>query len=148
MDVLVNASNLFKGGSVQVAASFVVESLTNTKGIAWHYALSRAVADEVAEQAGLPECVEVFESSPARDKSQRQRLKLLESSIEPDAVFSVHGPAYVNFQAPHLLGVAVGWVTHSSQLAYSMLPLPLESWPPHCLLPLTNPHSLMCSWCH
>jgi glycosyltransferase involved in cell wall biosynthesis len=122
MDVLVNASNLFKGGGVQVAASFVVESLANPKGISWHYALSRAVADEVTEQVGLPVRVEVFESSPARDRQQRQRLQLLEASIEPDIVFSVFGPAYVNFQAPHLLGVAAGWVTHSSQLAYSMLP--------------------------
>jgi glycosyltransferase involved in cell wall biosynthesis len=39
-----------------------------------------------------------------------------------DLVFTFFGPAYVTFRCPHLCGVADGWVTHSSRLAYSTLP--------------------------
>ncbi len=122
MDVLVNASNLTKGGGIQVAASFVVESRSNPKGINWHYALSRAVADEVSGLGLSLEGVEVFEVSPSRNRKQRLRLRKLEQSINPDAVFTVFGPAYVRFRASHLLGVAACWVTHSTWLAYSTLP--------------------------
>jgi glycosyltransferase involved in cell wall biosynthesis len=36
-------------------------------------------------------------------------------------VFTVFGPAYVDFEAPHLLGVADPWVTHSTALAFRSL---------------------------
>ncbi|MDP6694783.1 MAG: glycosyltransferase, partial [Gammaproteobacteria bacterium] len=43
-------------------------------------------------------------------------------TLGPDVVYTVFGPTYVRFSAPHLCGVAVGWVTHSTRLAYSTLP--------------------------
>jgi glycosyltransferase involved in cell wall biosynthesis len=38
-----------------------------------------------------------------------------------DAVFTLFGPAYVRFDAPHLCGVADGWITHAGRVAYSQL---------------------------
>ena len=122
MDVLVNASGLNKGGAMQVAVSVVVESQADPQGITWHYALSREAADEVAGLGVQPDNVEIFDVSPSRSRAQRKRLKSFEDQVKPDAVFTVFGPTYVDFSAPHLLGVAACWVTHSTRLAYSTLP--------------------------
>ena len=125
MDVLVNATTLVKGGGIQVAASFIAESLKDDAGIRWHYAISAQVAAELESLGCRVDEAEVFQTSPTRDKAQRRRLLELEQRLAPDVVFSVFGPAYVRFRAPHLCGVAVGWVTHSTRLAFATLPGPL-----------------------
>jgi glycosyltransferase involved in cell wall biosynthesis len=122
MDVLVNATTLVVGGGIQVAASFIIEAESASADIDWHYAVSPQVAEELASLGVIPKNLTLFPDSPARDKSQRQRLVMLEKSLQPDVVFTIFGPAYVKFAAPHLCGVAVGWVTHSTRLAYSTVP--------------------------
>ncbi|MEC9375430.1 MAG: glycosyltransferase [Pseudomonadota bacterium] len=122
MDVLFNASSLNKGGGIQVAVSFLSECITNPKGFTWHYALSREVVDGAIDLGLKLNNFEIFDESPARSHKQRKRLKKFEQAVAADVVFTLFGPAYVKFSAPHLLGVAVGWVTHSTWLAYSFLP--------------------------
>jgi glycosyltransferase involved in cell wall biosynthesis len=122
MKVLVNASNLTKGGGVQVAASFISETLAGGQDIDWHYAVSTPVAFELRGLGLEVPNMREFAASPARDKSVRRALVEYEAELVPDVVFSVFGPAYVRFKSPHLLGVAVGWVTHSTRLAYAQLP--------------------------
>ena len=122
MKVLVNATTLVKGGGIQVAASFIAESCRDDMGIAWHYAISPQVAEELASLGADPSAVTLFTASPTRDKVQRQQLYALEKRLQPDVVFSVFGPAYMKFRSPHLCGVAVGWVTHSTRLAFAALP--------------------------
>ena len=122
MKVLVNATTLVKGGGIQVAASFIAESCRDDMGIAWHYAISPQVAEELASLGVDPSAVTLFTASPTRDKVQRQQLYALEKRLQPDVVFSVFGPAYTKFRSPHLCGVAVGWVTHSTRLAFAALP--------------------------
>jgi len=122
MDVLVNATTLIIGGGIQVAASFISESINDNRGIRWHYAISRQVRDELQSLGVVIPDAHVFEISPSRSKVSRRRLSALEKELAPDVVFSVFGPAYVDFQAPHLCGVAVGWVTHASWLAFAALP--------------------------
>ena len=122
MKVLVNATTLVKGGGIQVAASFIAESCRDDMGIDWHYAISPQIAEELASLGVEPSAVAVFTASPTRDKEQRRRLYALEEQLRPDVVFSVFGPAYMKFRSPHLCGVAVGWVTHSTRLAFAALP--------------------------
>lgn len=122
MNVLINATTLVKGGGIQVAASFIAETLRTEDGISWRYALSREVFAELTALNAVPANVEIFDAPPTRSKSARKRLLELETRTSTDAVFTVFGPAYVRFKAPHLCGVAVCWVTHSTWLAYRALP--------------------------
>ena len=121
MDVLVNATTLVKGGGIQVAASFIAEAHAAADDINWHYAVSPQVADEL-QSLGVNASTSVFADSPSRDKAARRQLEELAESLRPDAVFTVFGPAYARFTVPHLCGVAVGWVTHSTRLAFAALP--------------------------
>lgn len=120
--VLINASNLVKGGAIQVAASFISQSLKDPAGISWHYAVSEQVATELKSLGFSAAGMSVISESPAHSSASRKKLLVLERQLDPDVVFSVFGPVYLRFRAPHLMGVAVCWVTHSTWLAYSALP--------------------------
>ena len=124
MKVLFNASTLVKGGALQVATSLIRHALNNnSRGVDWHFALSKEVAVELAENelAQLKVISTIFETSPARSRSARNKLKELYASLGSDVVFTLFGPAYVEFKGPHICGVADGWVTHSGWLAFCAL---------------------------
>jgi glycosyltransferase involved in cell wall biosynthesis len=127
MRVLVNATTLVKGGGLQVAASVISEALRGRSRRDWLFAVSRRMADELARFRLQPDSrFQVFDQSPARSKAARRDLKRLEQRCRPDAVFTVFGPSYVQFDAPHLLGCALGWVTHATWLAYRTKSFPFE----------------------
>lgn len=138
MRVLVNTTNLVKGGALQVAAAFVREALSDPQGVDWRFALSPQVARDAERLAGrpIPQAAE-FATSPARHRPTRDALLELERRLAPDAVFSIFGPAYVPFRRPHLMGCATPWVTNSTWLSYSTLPTVRErvhmwAWSKYC----------------
>ena len=67
-----------------------------------------------------------FEQRPSQNKKSRHDLSRLEHEFQPHCVYTLGGPAYVRFRSPHLMGVADGWVTHSTLAAYRTLPFPGE----------------------
>lgn len=123
MKVLFNATTLVIGGALQVAVAFIKQSITCSDDIDWSFALSRKVFDELsdADKEKLSSRITVFDVSPAKSRQQRLRLKELEKSSGVDIVFTLFGPAYLKFSVPHVCGVADGWVTHSSLLAFQSL---------------------------
>lgn len=106
-----------------MATSFIRHAMHNPAGLDWHYALSKAVAQELsqAEYAHIAPFTTVFDISPARSEPIRKRLIKLHADFRSDVVFTLFGPAYVKFKGPHICGVADGWVTHSSLLAFKAL---------------------------
>ncbi|MFK5892763.1 MAG: glycosyltransferase, partial [Pseudomonadota bacterium] len=123
MKVLFNATTLVMGGALQVAVSFIRQSIIGSTDIDWHYAISKEVFRELNEDEilKLSSCVTIFDTSPAKSKAQRSVLLTLENNNDFDAVFTLFGPAYVRFSIPHVCGVADGWVTHSNLLAFKSL---------------------------
>lgn len=123
MRVLINTTNLVKGGALQVATALIAEILDDPRGVDWRFALSPQVAADVHKLTGrLPDQSVEFRASPAKDRGLRRDLVALADLIQPDAVFSVFGPAFVRFRQPHLLGCATPWVTNSTWLSYQTLP--------------------------
>jgi glycosyltransferase involved in cell wall biosynthesis len=123
MKVLLNATTLVRGGAVQVAVATIREVLRDPASNRWEFAVSAIVLENLQRIEEVPvERFHVFASSPARSSSERMRLRNIERSVAPDAVFTVFGPAYVRFLAPHLLGCAMPWVTHPTQLAMQTIP--------------------------
>mgnify|MGYP000120580279 CR=1 FL=1 len=127
MKVILNATPLVMGGSLQACVAFIREALAADDGIDWWFLVSAEVDRElnrfdvdISTNQG-----HVFKVSPARSKFARKKLVNYVSSLDADAVFTFFGPAYVNFSAPHLMGVADGWITHSSRVALGMLDMPV-----------------------
>ncbi len=130
MRVLLNCSTLVKGGALQAAVSFIRTGMQlRDIDIQWHYALSPNVSEELQgfDILSKLESVSMIEPSPARNKESRRALAILEQKIRPDVVFTFFGPAYVNFTAPHLCGVADGWVTHGDRWAWRTIQGPRDA---------------------
>ena len=127
MRVLFNATTLVKGGSLQVASSFLLRALGQPGPIEWGLALSDAVYDELRGfPVNVPDTIYRFPQSPSRNLASRRALGQLVETFQPDCVFTLFGPAYVRFPVPHLVGVANPWVTHSTWTAYRTLVFPHE----------------------
>jgi glycosyltransferase involved in cell wall biosynthesis len=124
--ILINATTINQGGGIQAAVSFICQVIAQSPVKAntrWIFAVSGEVRDQLADfghslRDGIDICLE---QSPAQYRQSRIRLRDF-ANKHADLVFTFFGPAYVVFRCPHLCGVADGWVTHSSKLAYSTLP--------------------------
>ncbi|MDH5388276.1 MAG: glycosyltransferase [Gammaproteobacteria bacterium] len=121
--IILNATTLPKGGGIQACVSFIHKSLDLSKNIDWVYIVSDKVAGELQKFGTvIPNYrLIIFNESPAKNVDSRKRLLKLSEDLAPDAIFTFFGPAYVKFKRPHLCGVADGWVTHSTRLAYQSL---------------------------
>lgn len=122
---LINATTLVHGGGLQVGVSVIRHALEDRSGPQWTAIVSPQIFREL-QATGLDLSAGVIQAgaSPARCRRARARLAEQERDLAPDAVLTVFGPAYVNFRAPHVMGVADGWVTHSTLLAYRSLRSP------------------------
>jgi glycosyltransferase involved in cell wall biosynthesis len=123
--VLVNISTLIQGGGLQVAAAFIIHATNDADTSNWQYLISEGVAREITRFgiATSGENFHVFKQSPARHSGARERLRNIEAAMGPDLVFTLFGPAYVEFKTRHLCGVADPWVTHSNWIAFRKLGL-------------------------
>ncbi len=103
------------------------EALKGPADIDWHFAMSRELAEELRRfHPTATARMDVFEASPAVNRQARRQLATLEAQVKPDCVFTVYGPAYVRFAAPHLCGAASPWVAHAEFSAYRVLDFPGE----------------------
>lgn len=121
--VLLNATTLPTGGVIQACVSFINMSLELSNDIEWIYVVSSKVKFELDyfDTAINDKKLIVFDESPAKSYSSRRKLFNLAEELAPDAIFTFFGPAYVKFKQPHLCGVADGWVTHSTWIAYQSI---------------------------
>jgi glycosyltransferase involved in cell wall biosynthesis len=124
--IVLNATTINKGGGIQAVVSFICQVINQFQcngDARWIFAVSGEVRDQLADfghalRNGVDLCLE---HSPAKNRRSRRNLYDFVSK-RVDLVFTFFGPAYVAFRCPHICGVADGWVTHSSKLAYSTLP--------------------------
>jgi len=121
--VLVNLTTHKVGGALQAATSLVLHALDDPDTQRWVFAISSAVDDELTkfDVATDRAPFHVFKETPARHLSAQRQLRTLERQMRADLVFTLFGPAYVRFQAPHLCGIADPWLTHSNRLAFGTL---------------------------
>lgn len=123
MRLLLNCSTIQKGGALQAAFHWIKALPLGSIDLC--LATSRELHHQLA--AGAFGCNdfprEIFDVSPARNINARRRLLQFERRVDPDAVLTLFGPAYVDFGARHVLGFANGWITHPSKDALAMLNL-------------------------
>ncbi|MFH0882222.1 MAG: glycosyltransferase [bacterium] len=118
MKILFNATNLKIGGGIQKAFEFVHAIRRWGGEHTWRLLLSNEIAVNLtAEDRADHLEVEIFDISPARrlrGRRGRARIREIERTFQPDLVFTLLGPAYVRFRAPHVTGYAVLLVTQTA----------------------------------
>lgn len=115
MRVLLDCSQLSRGGGMQVAIS-ILENATGTPDHEWHAVLSGALASQ------FPSTSDRFFASvtrlPVRTHSLRKYsqtalgLPRIERAVRPEVVFTVFGPAKWRARVPHLVGFAIPHVLY------------------------------------
>lgn len=125
MNILVNASNLTKGGGIQVGDAFIRE----LRGHPEHRYLvvcSREVANSLGDVSDFPDFIRI-EVAPAPGMVRRllRRNALLERltrEFAADAVFTVFGPSCWRPPVPHLCGFAYGCHLYYDSPFYRLIP--------------------------
>lgn len=124
MRILVNATTLLKGGALYLSSGFIKKSLESGQQHEWHYAISPAVWAEVGELSFNGHAnVKVISPSPSKlvsGRGSRAELLEIERHVKPDVVFTVFGPAYVNFKTPHVMGFADAFISHPNSVCWSV----------------------------
>lgn len=130
MKILVNATNTRIGGGVQKSVEFVRASLTRGTSHEYFFVLADVVEKNLEGVARIePDRLMVAARSPShpvRGRDTRRALREAERRFRPDVVYTVFGPTYTTFRAPHLLGFAVPWVTHPNAHAWRTIRSPLS----------------------
>jgi glycosyltransferase involved in cell wall biosynthesis len=109
MNILINASNLNRGGGLQVAHSFILEIRNNTEH-SFNIVLSKTLRSQI-EIKDFPNNFKffVFTIKPSLINiitGKNNFLKNLENKIDPDIVFSVFSPTYWRPKSWHISGYA------------------------------------------
>jgi len=125
MKIIINTSNLFVGGGVQVALSFINELKNIKEDNEYHIFLSSEIRKQIVfKEFSLNFIFYEIEKSPAsiiyRYKINK-RLNKLEAQILPDCVFTIFGPSYWTPKSKHLMGLATGWVYNPNTIAFNEL---------------------------
>ena len=110
MKLLINASNLNKGGGLQVANSFLFE-IKNITNIEFHIVLSESL-DKVINKDDYSNNFKFYTYTlkPTILKAIFGKDKFLDSlinKINPEKVFTIFGPSYWITKKPHLIGYAI-----------------------------------------
>lgn len=106
--MLINTASTHKGGSVQVAKSFL-EECKNYPEHTFHVVLGNLL-DDLTDRQDYPENFHFYPIGyrPATRvfhyKNRDAFFSKLEAEISPDVVFTTSGPAYWRPNAPHLAG--------------------------------------------
>jgi glycosyltransferase involved in cell wall biosynthesis len=125
MNLIINTSNLYVGGGVQVAISFINELKFIEEKNIYHIFLSKEIEKQLNKKS-FPKNFKFYliEESPSSLKNRRKivkKLNDLEIKINPDAVFSIFAPTYWRPKSKHVAGFALGWITNPKSLAFQTL---------------------------
>ncbi|RLE38321.1 hypothetical protein DRJ17_04340 [Candidatus Woesearchaeota archaeon] len=125
MRILVNASNLRTGGGVQKAVEFINGVVEWGGDHQWLFLTSPQVETNISFKTKCPNVRKaIIPITPAwwfAGHESRKTIKMLEHKFAPDVVFTVGGPAYIRFLAPHLMGYYVLWVMLPTKMAWSKI---------------------------
>ena len=124
MKLMLNCTNISKGGGIQVSLALIDQMLSLTYRCESIVVASDVVYEQLERRhhEGL-EIVLLnhgFFSRIVRGRSYRE-LGSLETKFRPDFVVSVFGPVYWKPKAPHIVGLANAWCFDSSSIAWNSL---------------------------
>ncbi len=126
MKIIINTSNLFVGGGVQVALSFIDEIKKLKRNNSYYIFLSSEIEKQISYKL-FPSNFKFYsiKYSPASIFHKLETyatLNGLEKRINPDIVFTVFGPSYWTPKSKHLMGLATGWIYNPNSVAFGELP--------------------------
>ncbi|ENW06163.1 glycosyltransferase [Acinetobacter beijerinckii] len=114
MKYIIDNSNLYAGGGIQVGTSFINDlnklNLPNEYHIIQSFNMSKSFVN-----VGFPDNFKFYNLDEKSQKSIRFRsltMRRLENIIAPDCIFTVFGPSYHKSKFPKVVGFAIGHIIY------------------------------------
>lgn len=117
MKIVFNGITNRSGGAVQNCTNFILHSLADAEStLQWCYLINTPIATNLISKLQDLDGDDRFiivDEHPARSKRVRRTVKALIADENIDMVYTMAGPAYVNFGVPHVMGCSQPYVTHA-----------------------------------
>ena len=126
MKILFNCTINVVGGAVQNAANFIRYAALNNE-YQFLFIVSPAVNAVLKKWVISPSNLHVI-GSPARSKLARKAILALEKEFNPDIVYTMAGPTYVRFKAPHIMGISDPYITHADAMSLFLNRSKCQAW--------------------
>lgn len=123
MRILIDNSNLFAGGGIQVATSFLNDLKTfNKEHLFW--VLQSPHSAKTIDTTIFPENF-VFSNIPEKIYTAKLKrsnfVKKLEEEIKPNVIFTTFGPSYHKSNFPKIVGFAFGQMLYTNSPFYNQI---------------------------
>lgn len=123
MRILIDNSNLFAGGGIQVATSFLNDLKTfNKEHLFW--VLQSPHSAKTIDTTTFPENF-VFSNIPEKIYTAKLKrsnfVKKLEEEIKPNVIFTTFGPSYHKSNFPKIVGFAFGQMLYTNSPFYNQI---------------------------
>jgi glycosyltransferase involved in cell wall biosynthesis len=113
--IVFNCTTNIQGGTLQNAANFIISNLNNNSDLLkYFYLVSSGVHDLLKANNTLPDNLFVIINSPSKSIIARHQISQIVNEINPDLVFTMAGPSYVNFNSLHLMGCSNPYILFAS----------------------------------
>jgi len=117
MTILFNCTTNNAGGGAKNAALFIQQviknrSILNGGEVRWKFAISPQVKEILEKIECTTSDLIIFDKSPARSFIARKKLRLLSEETNIDFVYTMAGPAYVQFAKTHLMGLSNPYIIY------------------------------------
>lgn len=123
MNLIIDNSNLFAGGGIQVAISFLKDLKSLNFDHTYHVIQSPNMAKAFGE-VDFPNNFKFYklsENAAFSKKTRIQQVKSLEDKIKPDCIFTVFGPSYHKSNHPKLVGFAIPHIIYPNSPYFKKL---------------------------
>jgi len=116
MKLIIDNSNLFAGGGLQVSASFLRDLKKINLSDKFHI-IQSSNAIKVIENEQFPDNFTFYNLGKLEEKSKSRRIKSvkkIENKVEPDCIFTLFGPSYHKSKFPKLVGFAIPYIIYQN----------------------------------
>ncbi len=113
MKILIDNSNLYAGGGIQVATSFLYDLCSIENENQYHVVQSFNSGKQI-NKLDFDKRFKFYDLTSKNSSILKRRrfLKKIESKIEPNVIFTVFGPSYHKSKFPKVVGFALGQVLY------------------------------------
>lgn len=114
MKYVIDNSNLYAGGGIQVGISFINDLSKLNLSNEYHIIQSFKMA-EAFKKIDYPSNFIFYDLNVECEQSilvRAKQVKLLEDKIKPDCIFTVFGPSYHKSKFPKVVGFAIGHIIY------------------------------------
>lgn len=113
MKILIDNSNLYAGGGIQVATSFLYDLVTIENDNLYHVVQSLNSAKQI-NKLDFDKRFKFYDLTETDESilNRRKKLREIEEQIKPNVIFTVFGPSYHSSKFPKVVGFALGQVLY------------------------------------